>query len=356
MILVTGGAGFIGSHVVEALLDDGHAVRVVDSWLPAAHRAGPRLADPRAEFIHGDVGDPDLMRRALAGVSAVSHHAAMVGLGTDFGDVADYVRENDLATAVLLRALAAAGFRGRLVLASSMVVYGEGAYRCLRHGSVAVAPRDPRALEAGCFEPACPDCAEPLDPAAVDETARLDPRNVYAATKVHQEHLCFAFARELGVSVAALRYHNVYGPRMPRDTPYAGVASIFRNAIAAGRPPLVFEDGRQLRDFVHVRDVARANVLALTAPVLPTAAFNIASGRPRSIGEMAGALARAAGADAPPPVTTGEYRLGDVRHVFASPARAAAGLGFRATEDFDLGMRELWRATEPEQPLGAGRR
>jgi len=344
VILVTGGAGFIGSHVAEALLDGGHDVRILDSLLPAAHHGGAPEIDPRAEFIHGDVGDPDSLRRALQSVTAISHQAAMVGLGSDFGDVAEYVRENDLATAVLLRTLARGGFRGRLVLASSMVVYGEGAYRCPVHGPTAPPARDRVDLDAGRFDPLCPECGDPLAPAPVGESARLDPRNVYAATKVHQEHLCFAFARELGVSVAALRYHNVYGPRMPRDTPYAGVASIFRSQLAAGRPPRVFEDGAQQRDFVHVRDIARANVIALTGDEPPTGAFNIASGRPRTVGEMARALSRAAGDDAPKPLTTGQYRLGDVRHVFASPAKAAAELGFRAVENFELGMREFARA------------
>jgi dTDP-L-rhamnose 4-epimerase len=344
VILVTGGAGFIGSHVVDALLDLGHPVRILDSLLPAAHRGAAPHLDPRAEFMHGDVGDPDALQRALQGVIGISHQAAMVGLGSDFSDVADYVRQNDLATAVLLRTLAANRFSGRLVLASSMVVYGEGSYRCPRHGPLAAPPRSPADLAARRFDPLCPDCGDPLYPTPVSESARLDPRNVYAATKVHQEHLCFAFARETGVPVTALRYHNVYGPRMPRDTPYAGVASIFRSELAAGRPPRVFEDGRQLRDFVHVRDIARANVAALTVDGPPTAAFNIASGRPRTVGEMASALAREAGARAPAPVTTGEYRLGDVRHVFASPARAAAELGFEATEDFGLGMREFARA------------
>ncbi|HEY6695208.1 MAG TPA: NAD-dependent epimerase/dehydratase family protein, partial [Solirubrobacteraceae bacterium] len=262
-ILVTGGAGFIGSHVVDALLDDGHVVRVLDTLLPAAHRERPDYLDPRADWIEGDVRDPETSARAVRGVAAVSHQAAMVGLGTDIGDIADYVAHNDLGTAVLLRALARHGFAGRLVLASSMVVYGEGRYACPEHGVVRPPPRAPAALNAGRFEPPCPICGAPLEPQAVPENAPADPRNVYAATKVAQEHLCAAFARETGASYTALRYHNVYGPRMPRDTPYAGVASIFRSALAAGGAPRVFEDGGQRRDFVHVRDVARANVLAL---------------------------------------------------------------------------------------------
>jgi dTDP-L-rhamnose 4-epimerase len=337
-ILVTGGAGFIGSHVVDALLEEGHDVRVLDILPAAAHRDRPEHVDPRAEWIEGDVRDPETAARAVAGVRAVSHQAAMVGLGADIGDIADYVAHNDLGTAILLRALAAAGFRGRLVLASSMVVYGEGRYACPAHGLVRPPPRRPADLDAGRFEPPCPLCGDPLEPRTVPEDAPLDPRNVYAATKVAQEHLCASFARETGAAYTALRYHNVYGPRMPRDTPYAGVASIFRSALASGGAPRVFEDGGQRRDFVHVRDVARANVLALTEPIAGT--FNVASGTPRTVLDMARALTQALAPDREP-VVTGEWRAGDVRHVFASAAAAAERLGFHAAEDFDAGMREL---------------
>jgi dTDP-L-rhamnose 4-epimerase len=334
MILVTGGAGFIGSHVVDALLDAGHDVRALDVLLPAAHREPPDYLDPRAEWIEGDIRDPETVARAVEGVTAVSHQAAMVGLGTDIGDIADYVANNELGTAVLLKALATSGFTGRFVLASSMVVYGEGRYACAEHGIVRPPPRAPADLDAGRFEPPCPVCHAPLEPRAVPEDAPADPRNVYAATKLAQEHLCTAFARETGATRTALRYHNVYGPRMPRDTPYAGVASIFRSALAAGESPRVFEDGGQLRDFVHVRDVARANVLALAGT---PGTFNVASGTPRTVLEMARALA----VDGPDPVVTGQWRAGDVRHVFASTAAAAERLGFRANEDFDAGMREF---------------
>ena len=341
MILLTGGAGFIGSHVVDALLADGREVRVLDLLLPAAHSRPPVYLHPGVELVRGDVSDPSTVARALRGVDAVCHQAAMVGLGQDMLDVADYVRHNDLGTAVLLRELAATAFKGRLVLASSMVVYGEGGYRCRRHGAVRPGPREVGDLAAGRFEPRCPRCGSELEPFEIDESAPLDPRSVYAATKVQQEHLCFAFSRETGVPVTALRYHNVYGPRMPRDTPYAGVAAIFASALAAGRAPRVFEDGGQLRDFVHVRDVARANVNALTRERPTTGAFNIASGRPRSVGEMAATLADAAGPAAPRPITTGDFRLGDVRHVFASPRRAERSLGFTAGEDFESGMAEF---------------
>jgi dTDP-L-rhamnose 4-epimerase len=177
----------------------------------------------------------------------------------------------------------------------------------------------------------------------ITEADRLEPRNVYAATKLHQEQLAAIFGREQGVAVCALRYHNVYGPRMPADTPYAGVASIFRNAIAAGRPPEVFEDGGQMRDFIHVRDVARANVLALTSGV--SGAFNISTGEPHSVGDLATALVEAAPGNSKDPVTSGRYRLGDVRHVFASPDRARRELGFTAEISFEDGMRAF--AHEP---------
>ncbi|HEX6312264.1 MAG TPA: NAD-dependent epimerase/dehydratase family protein [Acidimicrobiia bacterium] len=344
-VLVTGGAGFVGSHVVDALVAAGHEVRVLDSLHPAAHRDKPDDLDPTVEFVRGDVADPEIAAAAVAGVDAVCHQASMVGLGVDFGDVADYVAQNDLGTAVLLQALHARGRPvDRLVLASSMVVYGEGRYRCRDHGIVRPAPRSRAQLAAGEWEPRCPACEVPLTGETVREDAPVDPRNVYAATKLHQEHLCFAFGREHpGVAVTALRYHNVYGPRMPYDTPYAGVASIFRSALAEGRAPHVFEDGGQRRDFVHVRDVARANLLALTNPEPVTGAYNIASGTPRTVCDMAEALC-AAFPGAPRPVVTGEYRLGDVRHVVADPTAARTNLGFTAEVDFSTGMHELAHA------------
>jgi dTDP-L-rhamnose 4-epimerase len=340
-VLVTGGAGFIGSHLVDLLVAEGREVRVLDCFHPAAHSRRPDYLNPAAELIEGDLTDPDVAAAAVEGVDAVSHQAAMVGLGLDFTEVGDYVGANDLATARLLAALARADFRGPLVLASSMVVYGEGRYRCPRHGEVRPAPRDPADLEAGRFEAPCPRCGLALEPASIDEDAPTDPRSVYAATKLHQEHLCALFAREnSGVDVTMLRYHNVYGPRMPRDTPYAGVASIFRSAIAAGREPRVFEDGAQLRDFIHVADVARANLAALGRRGAP-GAFNVATGTPRPILAVAEQLSDAAGADAPRPRVTGEFRLGDVRHVFADPGRAREELGFEAAIDLATGMAEF---------------
>jgi dTDP-L-rhamnose 4-epimerase len=332
-ILVTGGVGFVGSHVVDELVAAGHEVVVLDSL--AAHPDGPPgWLHAGVELVVGDVRDADAWRCAARGVDAVCHQAARVGLGVDFRDVRRYIDDNDVGTAAGLWALHDLGFRGRLVLASSMVVYGDGCYRCPRHGVVRPVPRTPDDLVGGRFDPPCPACGDAVTWTPVDEDAPLEPRSVYAATKAHQEHLCSAFGRECGVPVTALRYHNVYGPRMPRGTPYAGVAAIFRSAVARGEPPRVLEDGGQTRDFVHVLDVARANVAALTVYDPVVGALNIASGRPRTVLDLATAICAGT---ALAPLVVGGGRLGDVRHIVASPARAADRMGFRAAQPFDLG-------------------
>ncbi|MFI5864023.1 NAD-dependent epimerase/dehydratase family protein [Streptomyces sp. NPDC051546] len=342
-VLVTGGAGFIGSHIVNALSARGHEPVVLDALLPAAHPHAPDLPD--AEFLRADVRDAEAVRSALRGVDAVCHQAAMVGLGKDFADAPDYVGCNDLGTAVLLAEMAAAGLRD-LVLAGSMVVYGEGRYRCSVHGTVRPGPRLAEDLTAGRFEPRCPDCGAGLAPGLVGEDAPTDPRNVYATTKLAQEHLASSWARCVEGRAVSLRYHNVYGPGMPRDTPYAGVASFFRSALARGEAPRVFEDGAQRRDFIHVGDVAAANAVALEAvggmSAGALAAFNTGSGDPHTVGEMANALAAAYGGAAP--VVTGEFRLGDVRHITADSARLRRELGWRPRVGFAEGMAEFARA------------
>ena len=347
LALVTGGAGFIGSHIVDELLGAGISVRVIDNLDPAAHAGRPDYLHPAADYRWADVRDPDTWREALDGVDAVCHQAGKVGLGVDFGDVTGYVSHNDIGLAAGLLVLHERRFTGRIVLASSMVVYGEGRYRCAAHDIVRPGPRSEADLDAGVFEPRCPVCASTLTAEEVPEDAPLEPRNVYAATKLHQEHLVSAFAREHPVAVTTLRYHNVYGPRMPRNTPYAGVASIFRSALERGTAPQVTEDGGQMRNFVHVRDVAHANAIALVADAPVRGAFNVASTMARSVGAMAESLARAFGVrpgDQCWPVVTGGYRLGDVRHVFASTRRASEVLGFRSSIGFDDGMVEFARA------------
>lgn len=342
-LLITGGSGFIGGAVVDAALARGETVRVLDSLRPDVHGGDPEQ-HAGVEFVRGDVRDAAVVYAALDGVDAVGHQAAKVGLGVDFSDAPDYVGSNELGTAVLLAAMAERGIR-RLVIASSMVVYGEGAYRGA-HGTARPEARRVDDLEAGRFDPR-DESGDILTPELIDEDAPLDPRNVYAVSKLGQEYLARSWARSTGGVTVALRYHNVYGPRMPQNTPYAGVASLFRSAIERGEAPRVFEDGAQRRDFVHVRDVASANLAALdwTGEQADGAfrPFNVGSGVVHTIGDLAAELSRTAGG--PPPVVTGEYRLGDVRHITASSERLRTELRWAPSVGFEEGMREF--ATAP---------
>lgn len=338
-ILVTGGLGFIGRRVAVAALEGMHHVRLID-------RVPTLPSDSPVEVIEGSVTDPKAVDAALDGIDVVCHQAAKVGLGVDLQDMPGYVADNDYGTAVLLAGMTRQGI-DRLVLASSMVVYGEGRYDCAEHGQQPAAPRSEAALEAGRYDPACPLCDAPLTPGLVQEGAPLDPRTAYAASKISQEHLARIWAHQTGGRAIALRYHNVYGPGMPRDTPYSGVASIFRSALINGEAPRVFEDGRQRRDFVHVDDIARANIASINAVTRdstePYQAFNVGSGDVRTVHDMASALAKVIGG--PDPVVTGEFRLGDVRHITADSALLRRELGWRPEISFEDGMREL--ANEP---------
>ncbi len=341
-VLLTGAAGFIGSRVDAALRSAGHDVVAVDALLPAAH--GPNPVLPKG-CHRVDVGDGEALAPLLDGVDLVCHQAAMVGAGVDAADAPAYGVHNDFATTVLLAQMFAAGVR-RLVLASSMVVYGQGRYACPDHGVIDPLPRRRADLDAGIFEHRCPACGLDVTWLLVDEDAALRPRSLYAASKVAQEHYALAWSEATGGSVVALRYHNVYGPGMPRDTPYSGVAAIFRSSLEKGEPPRVFEDGAQMRDFVHVDDVAAANAASaqlLAADREGFTAVNVCSGRPVSILEVAAALcdARRESSGSASPVITGQYRSGDVRHIVADPGRAAEVLGFRAAVDPREGLREF---------------
>ena len=333
-VLLTGSAGFIGSTICRTLADAGHEVVGVDLMLPVAH--GGRDAPDGTHRL--DVRDAESWSELLDGVDVVCHQAALVGAGVRVADLTGYADHNDLGTAAVLVAMHERGV-DRLVLASSMVVYGEGRYRCATHGSQPPGVRPLAALEAGEFENPCPVCAEPLDWELVDEGARLDPRSSYAASKLAQEHYAGAWVRQAGARAIALRYHNVYGPGMPRDTPYSGVAAMFRSSLERGEAPQVYEDGGQMRDFVHVEDVARANLAAIDAVGERTdfSAYNVCSGVPVSIRDVAVQVARGA-AEPREPEVTGGFRLGDVRHVVASPERAARELGFTATITPEVGL------------------
>jgi dTDP-L-rhamnose 4-epimerase len=341
-ILVTGGAGFIGSHVSAALQAEGHEVRILDALIPAVHGSEPGIPED-AGFVRADLRDTGALDEALRGTDLVSHQAAMVGRGQEILDAPLYAGCNVLGTATLLAAMTRAGI-DRMILGSSVVIYGDCRYRCPADGPVQPSRRSPADLDAGRFEPRCPRCGGEVLAQAVTEEDCLDPpHNVYAVTKLAQENLVAAWARETRGVAVALRYHNVYGPGMPLDSPYSGVAGTFRSEVAAGRSPRVYEDGGSRRDFVHVSDVAAANVVALRQQEPGLHAYNVASGTPRSILDLATALTTGSGA--PAPVVTGEYRIGDVRHIFASPRRLTRELGWRPRIAFEQGMREF--ATAP---------
>lgn len=339
-ILLTGAAGFIGTHIGEVARERGHEVVPLDMFLDKAHGSGPHPPG----FAELDLRR-DRLDGALEEIDVVCHQAAMVGNGVDAQDLPDYAEHNDAGTARLLAAMARTGVTS-LVLASSMVVYGDGRYTCPADGDVPPAVRREDDLAAGRFDPRCPVCDGAIEWRRIDEDTPFLPRTSYAASKVAQEHYASAWCTLEGARTIALRYHNVYGPGMPADTPYAGVAAIFRSALARGEVPRVFEDGQQVRDFVHVRDVARANVLAIEQVAgHPTGLtpYNVASGTTFTIGQMASTLAAAAGGGEP--VLTGDYRAFDVRHVVASPEAAKAGLGFSAEIRPEDGLAAL--ATDP---------
>ncbi|MDP9444503.1 MAG: NAD-dependent epimerase/dehydratase family protein [Actinomycetota bacterium] len=346
-VLVTGAAGFIGSAVCQQLYERGLDVVPVDALIAEAHPPSA-VAPDRVHRL--DVRDAARLQQVMDGVDLVCHQAAMVGAGAGAADLPRYASHNDLGTATLLAVMAERGV-DRLVLASSMVVYGEGRYRCLTHGLVEPRPRAEADLQRGQFEVICPRCGRELERVLVEEDAPLRPRSAYAASKVAQEHYASAWTAQVGGRAVALRYHNVYGPWMPPNSPYSGVAAIFRSALERGQPPEVFEDGRQTRDFVHVTDVAQANALALERVVDQPAgsfvAYNVCSGSPVTVLEMAALLCNSMGDQlaGPVPTVSGRFRVSDVRHIVASPARATVELGFSATVPPASGLRGF--ATAP---------
>jgi dTDP-L-rhamnose 4-epimerase len=351
-ILVTGGAGFIGSHLADLLLARGHRVRVLDSLLPQVHgeaQGRPAYLAPEVELVRGDVRDPLAVRRALAEggpADAVVHLAAAVGVGQSMYQIAEYTAVNELGTAVLLEALAANPV-ARLVVASSMSVYGEGSARAPDGSLVEPGERPVEALRRHRWEPLGPG-GEPLEPVPTAETKRPALTSVYALGKYAQERLCLIWGRAYGVPVTALRFFNVYGTRQALSNPYTGVLAIFASRLLNGNAPMIFEDGRQRRDFVHVRDVARACLLALESDGAAGLAVNVGSGVPRTVEEIARGVAAAVGRPDLRPQVTGKYRVGDIRHCYADTSLARELLGFAAAEDFAAGLAELseWLAGE----------
>ncbi len=342
-ILITGGAGFIGSHLTDELIAHGYAVRILDNLARQVHgeRAGrPDYLDERAELVVGDVRDRSAVETALDGVEAVVHLAAAVGVGQSMYQIREYVDVNSVGTSVLLEAIAKRPVR-KLVVASSMSIYGEGSYESLRDGRrVDDAARSLERLGDGRWDPR-DDEDSPLVPLPTPETKPPGLSSVYALSKYDQERLCLMFGQAYRMPAVALRLFNTYGPRQALSNPYTGVLAIFASRLLNGRAPLVYEDGQQRRDFVNVKDVASAFRLALERDAANGQAINVASGRSVSIGELAQRLAEILGQRQPRAVLTGKYRVGDVRHCFADIGKARRLLGFEPSVTLDAGMLEL---------------
>jgi dTDP-L-rhamnose 4-epimerase len=340
--LVTGGAGFIGAHLVSRLLDRGDDVVVLDSLEPQVHEGSDVSIPPGVTLLSGDVGDPELADRALDGVDRVVHLAAAVGVGQSMYEIDRYVRCNTLATATFLeRLVAQARLPQRLVVASSMSIYGEGEYRCGDHGAVSPGPRPETQLVAREWESLCPICGREVEPIGTRETKPLVPTSVYAITKRDHEELCLVVGGAYGVPTIALRFFNVYGPGQALSNPYTGVAAIFASRLLNGKPPVIFEDGKQSRDFIHVDDIVDGIILALEADIAGVA-VNLGTGRPVTVDEIAGRLSHELGVDLDPE-RAGHYRAGDIRHCFADVHRANDLLGFRAQVALEQGLEDLSR-------------
>ena len=340
--LITGGAGFIGSHLADALLARGYRVRVLDALTEQVHggsRSFPAYLARDVEMIRGDVRNRDEVLRALEGVDAVFHFAAAVGVGQSMYEIESYTDINNRGTAVLLEALLRRPV-AKLVVASSMSIYGEGLYRAADGRLSSPRPRSLEQLKAGRWD-LTDEHGEPLEPVPTPESKPAAPESIYALSKYDQEMMCLMFGRCYGLAVAALRFFNVYGERQALSNPYTGVLAIFAARYLNGRAPVIFEDGRQRRDFVHVRDLARGCVLALESPEARDAVFNLGSGEARSILEIAQRLARVLGRGHLEPELRGRYRAGDIRNCFADISRARAVLGYRPEVPLETGLAEL---------------
>jgi dTDP-L-rhamnose 4-epimerase len=338
--LITGGAGFIGTHLAERLLSHGDEVVVLDSFENQVHGGDTPSLPDRVSTIEGDVGDAGLVDRALEGVDRVVHLAAAVGVGQSMYEIDRYVRKNTMATATFLeRLVARRPPPSTLVVASSMSIYGEGEYECPTHGSVAPGPRPETQLMARQWECLCPTCGLELTPVGTQETKPLVPTSVYAVTKRDHEELCLVVGRAYGIRTVALRFFNVYGPGQALSNPYTGVAAIFASRLLNGRPPVIFEDGKQSRDFIHVSDIAEGIVLALESDVSDVA-LNLGTGRSVTVDDIAEALGDGLGLTVEPERTE-QYRAGDIRHCFAATDRAESVLGFRAKVSLEDGLKDL---------------
>jgi dTDP-L-rhamnose 4-epimerase len=340
-VLLTGGAGFIGSHIADLLLATGHRVRLLDNLSPQVHIDGqfPDYLNKDAELLVGDVCDPDVVARALQGVDAVIHLASAVGVGQSMYEIVSYTRVNEVGTAVLMEALSRNPV-ARLVCASSMSIYGEGLVRRKDGTLVNPGERPMEQLRRNVWELLDED-GEPLEPLPTTEDKQPSLSSVYALNKYAQERLCLLIGKAYGIPTVALRFFNVYGPRQALSNPYTGVLAIFASRLLNGRPPLLFEDGNQRRDFVHVQDIARACLAALETDRGVGNVYNVGSGESRSILSVAHDLAQVMGRPDITPHITGKYRAGDIRHCFADMSRSTAELDFVPQVDFREGLEQL---------------
>lgn len=351
-ILVTGGAGFVGSHLVDALLAAGHNVRVFDNLTPQVHGEKiPGYLSAEAELVKGDMRDADAVSRALEGMEVVFHLAAAVGVGQSMYEISRYMGANTQGTAILLQELLNRKNQvQKLVLASSMSIYGEGKYLCAQCGEVAPALRPAEQLKKKQWEVLCPECGDALAPRATNEAKPLQCSSIYALSKKDQEEMCLLYGRTYSLPVVALRYFNIYGPRQALTNPYTGVAAIFASRLLNGNPPQVFEDGKQMRDFVSVEDVVQANLLAMNRHEADGLAINIGSGSAVSIHEVATALGEALHVQIATEVT-GKYRAGDIRHCFADISLAGERLGYQPRIPFAEGVKDLVHWLPSQQPV-----
>lgn len=347
-ILVTGGAGFLGSHLVDALVEQGHQVRILDNLDPQVHgpeQAAPDYLNPRAEFVRGDVCDPEALWAAMRDVDVVFHEAARVGVGQSMYEIESYTRVNVLGTALLLDLLVNRREQHRIrkiLVASSMSIYGEGAYRDADGAQRCPSLRPDTQLERGDWEMRDPETDEVLEPCPTDETKPLLPTSVYAVGKRDQEELFLSVGRAYSIPAVALRYFNIYGPRQALSNPYTGVAAIFSSRILNGKPPIVYEDGGQSRDFIHVSDIVRANLLAMDNPAADYEVFNVGTGKPRSIAQVGQALIERLAPDSDlKPDIQNKFRSGDIRHCYADLTKIRTKLGFEPQVDFDTRGLEL---------------
>jgi len=341
-VLVTGGAGFVGSHTVDLLLERGYDVRVLDSLDPQVHGEveRPEFLDlSRVEFVKGDMADRETVRRVVADVDAIIHLAARVGVGQSMYQVEKYVTSNTKGTANLLDVLVTEEHDVRkLVVASSMSIYGEGEYSCDNCGQVSPGLRGDKQLDKKVWEALCPRCGSVLKPEPTDEEKPLQPTSIYAMTKRHQEEMSLLTGRTYGIPTTALRYFNIYGPRQALSNPYTGVIAVFAARVLNENPPLIFEDGKQSRDFIYVKDVAQANLIAMEKNGGIYQPLNVGTGRATSIGEIALHVIELCEKGFNP-LITGRYRSGDIRHCYASIERISS-LGFKPEYSLNQGLKE----------------